>query len=183
MNLRSAIPGPLRPAPFRSACSSSPSVRSPGLLESTVLSQVKIEIAGATDQVLEAARELLHYLSPSAPALSGDDLRTIVTSECTRLLLARDQDKIVGMLTLAVFRIPSGVRAWIEDVSVATDSRGKGIGEALTREALTIASSLGARTVELTSRPSREAANRLYLRLGFQRRDTNVYRYSLTGPT
>jgi ribosomal protein S18 acetylase RimI-like enzyme len=147
------------------------------------LGQVTIDIAGATDEVLEAAQHLLRELSPSAPALSSDDLHTITRSESTRLLVARDDGRIVGMLTLAVFRIPSGVRAWIEDVSVAPESRGKGIGEALTREALAVASSLGARTVELTSRSSRDAANRLYLRLGFQRRDTNLFRYSLIGPT
>ena len=86
---------------------------------------------------------------------------------------------IVGMLTLAVFRTPTGVRAWIEDVAVDKSERGKGIGESLSREALKIAAKQGARTVELTSRPSREAANRLYQQLGFLPRETNVYRYSI----
>jgi ribosomal protein S18 acetylase RimI-like enzyme len=84
------------------------------------------------------------------------------------------------MLTLAVFRIPTGVRAWIEDVAVDTEARGKGIGEALTREAVRLAAARGARTIELTSRPSREAANRLYRRLGFELRETNVYRYTIS---
>jgi ribosomal protein S18 acetylase RimI-like enzyme len=87
----------------------------------------------------------------------------------------------VGSLTLAMFRIPTGVRAWIEDVVVDESARGRGVGEALTQEALGRARAAGARTVELTSRPSREAANRLYLRLGFEVRDTNVYRFSLEG--
>jgi ribosomal protein S18 acetylase RimI-like enzyme len=81
------------------------------------------------------------------------------------------------MLTLAVFRIPTGVRAWIEDVVVDQSARGQGVGEALSRRALDLAAAAGARTVELTSRPSRQAANHLYQRLGFQPRDTNVYRY------
>ena len=83
------------------------------------------------------------------------------------------------MLTLAVFRIPTGIRAWIEDVVVDAEARGRGVGEALTREAVRVAGTHGARTVDLTSRPSREAANRLYQRLGFERRDTNVYRLSI----
>ena len=90
----------------------------------------------------------------------------------------RDQGRIVGMLTLIVFRIPTGVRAWIEDVVVDETARGRGVGEALSQEAVRRALDLGARTVELTSRPSREAANRLYQRLGFVRRDSNVYRYT-----
>jgi ribosomal protein S18 acetylase RimI-like enzyme len=97
------------------------------------------------------------------------------------LLVARDRSaggRIVGSLTLAVFRIPTGVRAWIEDVVVDTVARGKGAGEALSRTALAIAAERGARSVELTSRPSREAANRLYRRVGFEPRETNVYRYS-----
>jgi ribosomal protein S18 acetylase RimI-like enzyme len=85
----------------------------------------------------------------------------------------------VGTLTLALFRIPTGLRAWIEDVIVDNESRGKGIGEALTRAALVKAREAGARTVDLTSRPSRESANRLYVRVGFVLRETNTYRYDL----
>ena len=83
------------------------------------------------------------------------------------------------MLTLVVFQIPSGLRAWVEDVVVDPKARGIGIGERLIREALRIATARRARTVELTSRPSREAANRLYVRVGFTRRDTNVYLYAI----
>ena len=77
------------------------------------------------------------------------------------------------------FRIPTGVRAWIEDVVVDGDARGRGVGEALNRHALDRARMLGAKTVDLTSRPSREAANRLYQRIGFVPRETNVYRFDL----
>jgi ribosomal protein S18 acetylase RimI-like enzyme len=90
-----------------------------------------------------------------------------------------DDGQILGMLTLAVFRIPTGVRAWIEDVVVDDGARGRGVGAALSRHALELARAEGARTVELTSRPSREAANRLYQRLGFAPRETNVYRFTL----
>ena len=84
---------------------------------------------------------------------------------------------IVGMLTLVTFRLPTGVRAWIEDVVVDSGSRGQGVGEALTQAAIELATARGAQTVDLTSRPSREAANRLYRRMGFEPRETNVYRF------
>lgn len=88
-------------------------------------------------------------------------------------------ERIVGMLTLVTFRLPTGVRAWIEDVVVDGGSRGRGVGEALTQAAIEHASARGAQTVDLTSRPSREAANRLYRRIGFEPRETNVYRFRL----
>ena len=95
--------------------------------------------------------------------------------------VARHPDgPIVGMLALIIFRIPTGVRAWIEDVVVDSGLRGRGAGEALTRAAIDIAGARGAKTVDLTSRPSREAANRLYQKVGFELRQTNVYRYPLS---
>ena len=98
------------------------------------------------------------------------------------MLLAVDRsdgDAVLGSLTLAWFRIPTGVRAWIEDVVVDADARGRGVGELLNRVAIDRARLLGAKTVDLTSRPKREAANRLYQRIGFVARDTNVYRFEL----
>jgi ribosomal protein S18 acetylase RimI-like enzyme len=108
-------------------------------------------------------------------------LAAIVASPATVLFIARDVDTgtIVGSLTLALFRIPTGMRAWIEDVVVDKAMRGKGAGNALNQAALDRARAEGAKTVDLTSRPSRGAANRLYQRLGFEQRDTNVYRYNL----
>jgi ribosomal protein S18 acetylase RimI-like enzyme len=94
--------------------------------------------------------------------------------------MARDEGKLVGSLSLAVFRVPTGIRSWIEDVVVDQSARGKGIGEALTRAAINRAKELGIKTVDLTSRPSREAANRLYQRVGFQARQTNIYRYTIS---
>jgi ribosomal protein S18 acetylase RimI-like enzyme len=110
-----------------------------------------------------------------------ETLKRVVESDATRLLIARDRDgQIVGTLTLAVFQIPTGTRAWIEDVVVDSSARGQGVGEALTRAALAMAADAGATSVNLTSRPSREAANRMYRRIGFAERETNVYRYTLS---
>jgi len=127
---------------------------------------------------------LFPQLSRSAPVPRAEHLREIVDSGCTVLLFARDRSRsgqIVESLTLAVFRIPTGVRAWIEDVVVDSTAREKGVGEALSRETLRVAATMGARMVELTFRPSRDTANRLHRRLGFQSRETNVYRYSSPG--
>ena len=103
----------------------------------------------------------------------------MVDSDASDVLVARVDGTIVGTLTLVTFRIPTGVRAWIEDVVVDDSARGHGVGEALNQFALDLARSKGAKTVDLTSRPSREAANRLYQRIGFTPRDTNVYRFDL----
>jgi ribosomal protein S18 acetylase RimI-like enzyme len=142
------------------------------------MADVHIEIADeVTPELVEAMTRLLPQISSSAPPLTEADLADIVGSEATRLLVARVDGRIVGTLTLILFQIPSGRRAWIEDVVVEGDARGQGVGERLNRHALEVAATYGARTVDLTSRPSREAANRLYQRLGFQPRSTNVYRY------
>ena len=141
-----------------------------------------VEAAEIDDELIAAMGSLVRQLSTSASIPTPAQLREILESSCTTLLLARDHslgDRIIGMLTLVVFRIPTGVRAWIEDVAVDGAARGKGAGEALSREALRIAAERESRTVELSSRPSREAANRLYQRLGFTPRDTNVYRYTI----
>ena len=133
------------------------------------------------DELVDAFRRLIPQLSASAAAPTAELLGQIVGSPCTTLLVARDGkqgDRIVGTLTLVLFRIPTGLRAWIEDVVVDESARRRGVGEALTREATRLAASHGARTIELTSRPAKEAANRLYQRLGFSPRDTNVYRYT-----
>ena len=138
------------------------------------------EATEATPEVVQALRDLLPQLSSSAPPLAEEHIREMVASPATVVLVARDgTDKIVGTLTLALFRIPSGMRAWIEDVITDDAARGQGVGEELTRAALEVARTAGARTVDLTSAPKREAANRLYERVGFQRRETNVWRYEL----
>ncbi len=142
------------------------------------------ECESVTDELVEAMAMLIPQLSSSSPPPSAQELTEIIDSESTHLLVARDGDgpglggQIVGSMTLVVFRIPTGVRAWIEDVVVDAEARGRGVGESLNRAALDVADRRGARTVDLTSRPSREAANRLYRRIGFVERETNVYRYS-----
>ena len=143
------------------------------------------EVAGAdavTAEVVEAFARLIPQLSRSNPPPSAEDLAAMAGSEASVLLIARDPERggeIVGSLTLAMFRIPTGLRAWIEDVVVDESARGRGVGDALNRAALDRARAAGCRTVDLTSRPSREAANRLYQRIGFTMRETNVYRYDL----
>ncbi len=137
------------------------------------------EATSVTDELLAALDRLVPQLSRTSPVPSRAEVAEIVASPATMLLLARTGDgAVIGALTLVLFRIPTGVRAWVEDVVVDASARGQGIGEALGRDALRRAVEAGARTVDLTSRPSREAANRMYRRLGFQVRETNVYRWS-----
>ena len=137
------------------------------------------EATAVTPELVAAFRRLVPQLSRSAPVPGGAELAEMVRSPATVLLLARDGDKgIVGAMALVLFRIPTGIRAWIEDVVVDEASRGRGVAEILCRDALNRASAAGARTVDLTSRPSRESANRLYRRLGVVKRDTNAYRWS-----
>jgi ribosomal protein S18 acetylase RimI-like enzyme len=141
---------------------------------------MEVEAASAVDDDLCAAVDrLVPQLSRSSPPPSRAVLERIVADGATTLFVAREGGAIIGMLTLATFQIPTGVRAWIEDVVVDGDARGKGAAAALVQAALDLSASLGARTVDLTSRPDREAANRLYLRLGFEVRQTNVYRRTL----
>ena len=138
------------------------------------------EATTVSDELVEAFVRLTPQLSSSNPPPPREDLDAIVTSEASTLLIARDDDgTILGSLTLAMFRIPTGLRAWIEDVVVDGDARGKGVGALLNLHAIEVAKNAGCRTVDLTSRPSREAANRLYQRLGFVARETNVYRFSI----
>jgi len=142
-----------------------------------------IDVSAATEvsaELVEAFARLTPQLSSSSPPPTEDELRRIIDHDACTLLVARDGDRIVGSLTLVVFPIPTGVRAWIEDVVVDEAVGGKGIGKALTKAAIEHAAEHDARTVDLTSRPSREAANGMYQRLGFELRDTNVYRF--TGP-
>lgn len=130
----------------------------------------------ASDEILKAFGRLLPQLSRSAEPLDVEALRALVTWPGNRQLIARVDGEIVGALTLVMFPIPTGLRAWIEDVVVDGAARGHGVGSALTLEAVRLARAEGARTVDLTSRPSRVPANRLYERLGFQLRDSKVYR-------
>lgn len=140
------------------------------------------KVTRVTDALVQALERLAPQLSPLNTAPTRTKLRQIIDSPCSILLVAADIDnmnKIIGTLTLVVFFTPTDLRAWIEDVVVDAGARGKGVGDALCRCAIECAKSAGATTVDLTSRPSRQAANRLYERIGFRKRETNVYRLKL----
>lgn len=145
---------------------------------------VDVEVVSkVTGELVEAFGRLLPQLSKSAPPLDADALNAVASAQANSVLIARVDGQIVGTLTLVVFPIPTGVRAWIEDVIVDEAARGKEyggkrVGEALTIEAIRLAEQAGARTVDLTTRPSRVAAGKLYERLGFRQRDSRVYRYA-----
>ena len=143
-------------------------------------------ITAATPELHEAMGRLLPQLSRSAAPLSEADVERFLSQSSVHLFVFRAEtadaegnNPILGMLSLATFEIPTGVRAWVEDVVVDEAARGQGAGLALVEAAIEHAKTVGARTVDLTSRPSREAANRLYQRAGFQLRETNVYRVTL----
>ena len=142
------------------------------------MSSVEISVCDEVNDVVVAAfAALIPQLSTSSPAPTAKELKEIVAHEASTILLATEGETIVGSMTLVVFPIPTGTRAWIEDVVVREDAQGRGVGEALNRRAMQIAVDRGAQTINLTSRPTREAANRLYQLLGFVARETNIYRY------
>ena len=143
-------------------------------------------ITAATPELHEAMGRLLPQLSRSAAPMSEADVERFLSQSSVHLFVFRAEtadadgnNPILGMLSLATFEIPTGVRAWVEDVVVDEAARGQGAGLALVEAAIEHAKTVGARTVDLTSRPTREAANRLYQRVGFQLRETNVYRVTL----
>ena len=143
-------------------------------------------ITAATPEIHEAMGRLIPQLSRSAAPMSEADVQRFLPQDSVHLFAFRPDEAdaqgnrpILGMLSLVAFEIPTGVRAWVEDVVVDEAARGQGAGFALVEAAVEHAKKVGARTVDLTSRPSREAANRLYQRAGFQLRETNVYRVTL----
>lgn len=143
---------------------------------------MSVEIVTAdsvTDELVAAFAKLIPQLSSSSPPPTADELSAIVGAADSVLFVARHDGRIVGSLTLALYRIPTGLKAWIEDVVVDGEARGTGIGGALSRAAVDEARRRGAKHVSLTSRPHRESANRLYQGIGFDLYDTNVYRYVL----
>jgi ribosomal protein S18 acetylase RimI-like enzyme len=140
---------------------------------------MRVERVSEADEALaEAVARLVPQLSPKRRPAALSELAELVSSPGASLIVARDGDAVLGMLTLIVYRVPTGIRAWIHDVIVDEAARGQGVGEALTAEALRLAKESGAISVELTTRQEREAANRLYRRLGFEQRETNVYVWS-----
>ena len=138
------------------------------------------EITEVDDFTLDAVNHLLPQLSQSAQPISSGSLQDLARSEATRLFMAKEGNAILGMLSLVVFAIPTGIKAWIEDVVVDQSARGKGLGRALMNHALEEAKKCGVKSIDLTSRPSRESANQLYQSLGYDIRQTNVYRYKIS---
>ncbi len=139
---------------------------------------VAVEPATVVDDELVAAfARLIPQLSSSSAPPSREQLDQLVGSDDIVLYVARDAGQIVGSLTLAFYRIPTGLKAWIEDVVVDEAGRGRGVGRLLSETALAEARRRGAKDANLSSRPSREAANRLYQRLGFEARESTMYRY------
>lgn len=139
---------------------------------------VEVSVARqASEDLLAGLRRLVPQLSSSAAPLERETLEAMLRSPGNTVLVARDGGEIIGMLTLVMYRLTTGLRARIEDVVVDARARGRGIGEALTREALRLAAEAGARSVDLTSNPERAAANQLYQRMGFELRNTNAYRF------
>lgn len=140
-----------------------------------------LELKDADYEELESINELLPQLSSSAELLDIQRLKVLIDSESTIVYIAQDvRGKILGTLSLVTIEIPTGRKGWIEDVVVDQSARGKGIGKALMNHALEKAVKLGLKSVDLTSRPSREEANMLYQSLGYQKRETNVYRYKFS---
>ena len=133
------------------------------------------------ERVTEADEELVATIAALLPQLTEArtpptlaELQEVVSTQT--LLLARDDDgRVLGTLTFVLYRVSSGVKGRIEDVIVDSSARGQGVGEALTREGMRLANEAGVLMLELTSMPYRQAANRLYKRLGFVRKPTNVY--------
>jgi ribosomal protein S18 acetylase RimI-like enzyme len=140
---------------------------------------VRVEVTQeASQELVDAFERLLPQLSSTAKPLDFEAVGRLVTSDATTVFVARTGESIVGALTLVLLPLPSGLRARIEDVVVDGEARGRGVAGLLTQEALRVAREAGARTVDLTSRPDRAAANRLYERLGFQARQSRVYRFA-----
>jgi ribosomal protein S18 acetylase RimI-like enzyme len=136
----------------------------------------------ATAELVSGLNRLLPQLSSFAETLTSDDVEALVHSESSSLFVASDEGGVViGTLTLVVFSIPMGRRAWIEDVVVDADSRGVGVAKQLIAASIDEARLRGVQSIALTSRPSREAANAMYVKLGFEVRETNVYRLGLEG--
>lgn len=137
-------------------------------------------VTDVTNELVDAIARLIPQLSSTASAPTADELATVTSSPGSMLFISRlssGDHAIVGTLTLVVYRTPTGGRAVIEDVVVDEAARGSGAATALVTAAIEAARNAGVRNVELTSRPSREAANRLYTRMGFEVRETNVYRF------
>jgi ribosomal protein S18 acetylase RimI-like enzyme len=137
-------------------------------------------VTKADEELYEAFQRLISQLTNNNPPPSLNDLTALVRDSSSTLMVARTESgEIIGALTLTVYRVPTGIRSIIEDVIVDNSARGQGIGEALMKRAIDVAREKGARNISLTSNPMREAANRLYVKVGFKKRETNTYQMKL----
>ncbi len=137
------------------------------------------EVKKYSSELKEAMDRLIPQLSSAHIPPTKEQLVRIIESSATILLTAHNETGIIGFLSLILYRVPTGLKAWIEDVVVDRSERGRGTGEALIRHVVELAQKKGAKWVDLTLRPSRETANRLYQKIGFRQRETNVYRCDL----
>jgi ribosomal protein S18 acetylase RimI-like enzyme len=143
------------------------------------MTSLKIEVAKhSSPTLLRAVTSLLPQLTSSGRTMTAAELNTMIASPHSTLFVAKDEDRIVGMISLAVVQMPTGLRSYLEDLVIDSSYRQRGAATALLQAAIGLARSSGARTLDMTSRPSRAGAIRLYERVGFQRRDTNAFRYS-----
>jgi predicted N-acetyltransferase YhbS len=142
---------------------------------------MQLEIVTKADEELyEAFQRLVPQLTNNNPPPSLEDLAALVRDSSSTLIIARNENNdIVGALTLAVYRVPTGIRSVIEDVIVDISTRGEGVGESLMLRGIELAREKGAKNIALTSNPMRVAANKLYLRVGFVKRETNAYQMKL----
>jgi len=133
----------------------------------------------ATPDVHAALSRLLPQLNPQLPVPTMERLRAIMADPAVTLLLARDDEQIVGTTTVIVYSTPFWIKARLDEVVVDESARGRGVGAALVQASLDLAREKGAEVVELQSGVHRKEANRLYPRMGFKLRETNVYRIVL----
>jgi ribosomal protein S18 acetylase RimI-like enzyme len=140
------------------------------------------KVSELTDEIFDGVCRLIPQLEFHKTAPTHDELTALVNSEASTLLIARHPDEnswIVGMLTVSIYRVPTGVRSIVEDVIVDMEHRKQGAAKALMEKAILHAREAGASGISLTSNPKREAANKLYQSMGFQKRETNAYYLAL----
>lgn len=142
---------------------------------------MRIEIVTkADDELWEAFQRLVPQLTNNNPPPALDDLAALVQDAASTLMVARDDEGvIIGALSLTVYRVPTGIRSIVEDVIVDISARGQGVGEALMLRAVELAREKGASNISLSSNPARVAANQMYVKMGFQKRNTNAYKMNL----
>ncbi len=139
-------------------------------------------VSELTDEIFESVKHLVPELGAHKPLPTREELIALINSEASKLWVARESDSlslIIGMLTLTVYRVPTGIRSIVEDVAVDSNYRRQGIARALMEAAISFARKAGASVLTLSSNPQREAANLLYQSMGFERRNTNAYLYKL----